>query len=238
MKNGNHGTSAVMERRPASQGVAKAGGEAAALTHAELRVLISALAALKQGDSSVRLPLDWTGLPGRLAETFNEVVDLNCHVADEPVVDRAQGRHHPAPDAGLFLNLADGGVLSALASLQMALGKGPQQPSPAVQPADDGRPRLAAGAVDDQPARGGLLDLAQAPPGAGTAGGGTGAGHSAMVATGSRSPPRPGRGPTGAEQSAPAPSGRTLASRAQGPCSRVAPPRPGAAHCGAGAADQ
>src|SRR5688572_22528416 len=77
MKNGNHGTTAVMERRPASQGAQPV------LTHAELRTLIGALAALKQGDSSVRLPLDWTGLPGKLAETFNEVVDLNCHVADE-----------------------------------------------------------------------------------------------------------------------------------------------------------
>jgi len=36
-----------------------------------------ALAALKKGDNTVRLPLDWTGLPGKLSETFNEVVELN-----------------------------------------------------------------------------------------------------------------------------------------------------------------
>ncbi len=75
MKNGNHGGSAaVMERRPATQSAMTKTSAEAVLTHAEVRVLLGALTALKQGDRSVRLPLEWTGLPGKLAET---------HVAEE-----------------------------------------------------------------------------------------------------------------------------------------------------------
>ena len=49
----------------------------------DVRLLLSALTALKKGDSTVRLPLDWTGLPGKLSETFNEVVELNEGMALE-----------------------------------------------------------------------------------------------------------------------------------------------------------
>jgi HAMP domain-containing protein/signal transduction histidine kinase/DNA-binding response OmpR family regulator len=46
-------------------------------------VLLSALAALKKGDFSVRLPMHWTGLAGKAADTFNEVVELNQRMARE-----------------------------------------------------------------------------------------------------------------------------------------------------------
>ena len=36
----------------------------------ELAVILGALNALKKGDASVRLPLDWSGVTGRIAETF------------------------------------------------------------------------------------------------------------------------------------------------------------------------
>ena len=49
----------------------------------DVKRLLSALTALKKGDGSIRLPLDWTGLPGKLAETFNEVVELNESMAEE-----------------------------------------------------------------------------------------------------------------------------------------------------------
>jgi len=87
MKNGNSngGSTAVMERRvSSSQASASRGGSGdVLLTQAEARQLLGALVALKQGDSSVRLPLDWAGLQGKLAEAFNDVVDLNGRVADE-----------------------------------------------------------------------------------------------------------------------------------------------------------
>jgi HAMP domain-containing protein/signal transduction histidine kinase/CheY-like chemotaxis protein len=47
------------------------------------RTLLSALMALKKGDFSVRLPVEWTGIAGKVADTFNEVVDLNQRMATE-----------------------------------------------------------------------------------------------------------------------------------------------------------
>ena len=41
------------------------------------------LSALRQGDFSVKLPADWTGIDGKIADTFNEIVDLNRHMARE-----------------------------------------------------------------------------------------------------------------------------------------------------------
>jgi HAMP domain-containing protein len=54
-----------------------------AFSTAEARLLLEALTALKQGDVKVRLPLEWTGIQGKLAETFNEVVDLNERITQE-----------------------------------------------------------------------------------------------------------------------------------------------------------
>ena len=45
--------------------------------------LLTALAALRKGDFTVRLPLDWTGVAGKVADTFNEVIELNERMADE-----------------------------------------------------------------------------------------------------------------------------------------------------------
>src|SRR5581483_9376427 len=45
--------------------------------------LIAALTSLKKGDFSVRLPMDWTGKAGKIADTFNEVVEMNQRMAQE-----------------------------------------------------------------------------------------------------------------------------------------------------------
>src|SRR5262249_46698014 len=45
--------------------------------------ILIALQALKTGDGSVRLPAYWTGLPGKVAEALNDVVDLNQRMSDE-----------------------------------------------------------------------------------------------------------------------------------------------------------
>jgi HAMP domain-containing protein/signal transduction histidine kinase/ActR/RegA family two-component response regulator len=47
------------------------------------RALLNALAALKSGDFSVRLPLDWVGMAGKVADSFNEVVALNQRMSRE-----------------------------------------------------------------------------------------------------------------------------------------------------------
>jgi HAMP domain-containing protein/signal transduction histidine kinase/CheY-like chemotaxis protein len=45
--------------------------------------LLQALAALERGDFSVRLPEEWTGLSGKVADTFNRVVSLNERMTRE-----------------------------------------------------------------------------------------------------------------------------------------------------------
>ncbi|XXT15305.1 HAMP domain-containing protein [Sorangium sp. So ce429] len=47
------------------------------------RTLLVALTALKKGDFSVRLPFDWSGVDGKIADTFNDVVELNEKMARE-----------------------------------------------------------------------------------------------------------------------------------------------------------
>ena len=57
------------------------------------RSLQQALSALKQGNFSIKLPADWSGLDGKIADTFNEIVDLNQHMAHE--LEKASCRSGP-----------------------------------------------------------------------------------------------------------------------------------------------
>jgi HAMP domain-containing protein/signal transduction histidine kinase/DNA-binding response OmpR family regulator len=47
------------------------------------RRLLAALTQFKRGDFAVRLPEDWTGIDGKIADTFNEVVEINQRMARE-----------------------------------------------------------------------------------------------------------------------------------------------------------
>src|SRR5918993_835649 len=49
----------------------------------ELNALLVALTALRKGDAQVRLPLHWTGVAGKVADAFNDVVEQNANMADE-----------------------------------------------------------------------------------------------------------------------------------------------------------
>jgi signal transduction histidine kinase/DNA-binding response OmpR family regulator/HAMP domain-containing protein len=49
----------------------------------EASQILAALIALKRGESDVRLPEEWPGLAGRIAEAFNQVVQLNVRTARE-----------------------------------------------------------------------------------------------------------------------------------------------------------
>ena len=49
----------------------------------EMGELLIALTALKKGKAGVRLPVDWTGVAGKVADAFNEVVELNERMAGE-----------------------------------------------------------------------------------------------------------------------------------------------------------
>ena len=40
-------------------------------------VLLNVLTAVKDGDLSVRMPLEWTGVPGKIADRLNEIIAAN-----------------------------------------------------------------------------------------------------------------------------------------------------------------
>src|SRR5437764_1274548 len=57
------------------------------------RQILSVLLAYKSGDFSVRLPADWVGIPGKIADAFNEIVEFNQRLSDETArVSRAVGK--------------------------------------------------------------------------------------------------------------------------------------------------
>src|SRR5436309_7409179 len=49
----------------------------------DTRQLLAALMAFKRGDFSARLPEDWTGVPGKIADTFNTVIETNERMTRE-----------------------------------------------------------------------------------------------------------------------------------------------------------
>ncbi len=49
----------------------------------DLGLVLGALQRMQDGDFSARLPVDWTGLPGKIADTFNDIVAANQQMAQE-----------------------------------------------------------------------------------------------------------------------------------------------------------
>src|SRR4029077_1093763 len=46
-------------------------------TAADLTVILASLQTMRDGDFSVRLPGSWTGLAGKIADTFNDIMAAN-----------------------------------------------------------------------------------------------------------------------------------------------------------------
>src|SRR5262245_31860 len=71
---------------------AKSASDAAANT-LDARLLLKTLTALKKGDFSVRLPSDWAGVNGKIADTLNDVIEINDRLVKEMErVSRVVGR--------------------------------------------------------------------------------------------------------------------------------------------------
>jgi HAMP domain-containing protein len=49
----------------------------------DAKQLLRTLAAIKKGDFSVRMPLDQTGMAGKIADTLNDIIDLNERMTAE-----------------------------------------------------------------------------------------------------------------------------------------------------------
>src|SRR5437773_9124857 len=57
------------------------------------RQLLTALVAFKRGDFSARLPDDWTGVAGKIADTFNDAIQINQQLIQELArVERVVGK--------------------------------------------------------------------------------------------------------------------------------------------------
>src|ERR1700736_1479600 len=69
-----------LKANPKSNGQSNGRAEVAS---ADLRVILAALRTLRDGDFSVRLPGNWTGLAGKIADTFNDIVTANQQMAQE-----------------------------------------------------------------------------------------------------------------------------------------------------------
>src|SRR5215472_7623991 len=50
---------------------------------ADLSVMLQCLQSMRDGDFSARLPGSWTGLTGKVADTFNEIAASNQRIAAE-----------------------------------------------------------------------------------------------------------------------------------------------------------
>src|SRR6201988_3920338 len=61
---------------PKNNGKHKTSDDALALT-----VILASLQSMRDGDFTVRLPGTWVGMAGKVADTFNEIVAANQHMA-------------------------------------------------------------------------------------------------------------------------------------------------------------
>src|SRR5438270_704337 len=71
------------------------GGQPTASTNGDLdsKKLLHVLTGFKKGDFTVRLPLDWNGTAGKIADAFNDVVERNERMSKElERISRAVGK--------------------------------------------------------------------------------------------------------------------------------------------------
>lgn len=59
----------------------------------DVKLLLSTLMALKKGDFSVRMPSDWTGVSGKIADTLNDIIETKEKMVEAVTeVSRVVGR--------------------------------------------------------------------------------------------------------------------------------------------------
>src|SRR5947199_8732470 len=80
-KQGHVGRGALPLQPNGKNGSSAAGASGGRLDEKQILV---ALTALKKGDFSVRLPVEWTGMAGKISDTLNDVIELHPKKAREP----------------------------------------------------------------------------------------------------------------------------------------------------------
>ncbi len=85
-KNNREAATAVAHGEPEATQTNKNNGNSVHVdepSSADLKVILTGLQTMRNGDFSVRLPGSWTGLPGKIADTFNSIVAANQQMAQE-----------------------------------------------------------------------------------------------------------------------------------------------------------
>ncbi|MGB7228290.1 MAG: HAMP domain-containing protein, partial [Candidatus Acidiferrales bacterium] len=85
MKRTHHGTATTNTSGDTRANVENNGQTVgrAEVVSADLSVILASLQTMRDGEFSVRLPGNWTGLAGKIADTFNEIVTANQQMAQE-----------------------------------------------------------------------------------------------------------------------------------------------------------
>lgn len=79
----------------------------------DVKLLLTTLIAFRRGDFSARMPNDWTGVHGKIADTLNEIVDMaERTTGDFERVSRVVGK---AGEVGTEGKLGDQAVVKDLA---------------------------------------------------------------------------------------------------------------------------
>ena len=79
----NHSDEKLFEAQPAIETLLGPSRGRGAADELEPARLLAALTTLKKGDFTARLPIDLEGVAGKIADTFNDVVELNQRMAQE-----------------------------------------------------------------------------------------------------------------------------------------------------------
>src|SRR5246500_1462912 len=82
MKRSSNTLATTPEKQP-SHSTPSNGGHVVVAEGPSLAVILAGLQTMRDGDFSVRLPGSWTGLEGKIADTFNEIVAANEQMAQE-----------------------------------------------------------------------------------------------------------------------------------------------------------
>src|SRR5579871_3334951 len=83
-------TSATLAPRPSKKAKPpesgpekKSTGNGSHLATSDLALILAGLQTMRDGDFSVRLPVSWVGLEGKIADTFNDIVAANEQMSRE-----------------------------------------------------------------------------------------------------------------------------------------------------------
>jgi HAMP domain-containing protein/signal transduction histidine kinase/DNA-binding response OmpR family regulator len=83
MKRTDKTTTATVEAQPLAKNNGQTAAPGTELAAANMSVILASLQTMRDGDFSVRLPGNWTGLAGKIADTFNDIVAANQQMAKE-----------------------------------------------------------------------------------------------------------------------------------------------------------